>query len=327
MNGKSGDPPSTEPPGQGPESRNIPSAKPSGKTQVEVFISHKHEDEKTATLLNQRLELYGADKVTCFISERITPGADWFEKIREKLATADVLILLFTATHASWDWPLYEVGLATNIDDEVPCRVICFHPPDAAPPDPIKFAQAVKADEEGIRSFLFKFFCTSEITGCDPPINPKLAEDQSILEQLASDVSKGFKAVKPWKNYFTNFLWIIVNSGTVEKEEVPIDAWIHPESRGLEMFEFAPKPPKKEYWTWGDLLAKAGRDGDKGWINALGERFYWASQGGNLKSMTDQFTCMKTGNSFRPILNRVELRTDGSMLFEVIFVEDSMETT
>ena len=289
--------------------------------QIEVFISHKHEDESMAALLNQRLELYGAGRVSSFISERITPGADWFEQIKERLSTADVLILLFTATHATWDWPLYEVGLATNIDDDVPCRIVCLHPPDASPPDPIKVTQAVKADENGIEDFLYKFFCTSEITGCDPPINLRLAEDRGVIRQLAVEVAKGFKAVKPWKNYFTNFLWVIVDDGHVDCEEVPATAWIHPESSGLAMFQVASKPPNRDHWTWGDLLARANRKEDEAWVKALGERFYWASRGDNLKSMEDSFKCMKTGNSFRPLLNRVELRSDGSMLFEIILVE------
>ncbi|MEM9161125.1 MAG: toll/interleukin-1 receptor domain-containing protein [Verrucomicrobiota bacterium] len=290
-------------------------------TKVEVFISHKHEDETTAALLNQRLELYGAGRVSSFISERISPGVDWFDKIRERLSTADVLILLFTATHASWDWPLYEVGLATNIDDESPCRIVCFHPPDTSPPDPIKFTQAVKADEEGIEDFLYKFFCTSEITGCDPPVNSKLAEDRAVISQLAVDVAKGFKAVKPWKNYFTNFLWVIIDEGKVDEEEIPKSARIDPESSGLAMFRVTPKPPTRDFWTWGELLAKANREDDEGWIKALGERFYWASRGSNLRSMTHNFTCMRTGNIFRPLLNRVELRSDNSMLFEIILVE------
>lgn len=291
--------------------------------KIEVFISHKHEDKETAKLLHQRLDLYGAGRISSFISERIAPGADWFEKIKERLSTADVLILLFTSTYATWDWPLYEVGLATNIDDSVPCKIICFHPPDSSPPDPIKFNQAVKADIKGIDDFLFRFFCTTDTTGLEYPINPKLAEDRSIIRGLAEEVASGFKAVKPWKNYFTNFLWVIVDEGEVASEEVPDSAWVHPESSALSMFQVAPKPPRRKAWTWAELLRKANRDSDEEWVKALGERFYYASQGENLKSMTNTFTCMRTGNEFRPLLNKVELRSNGSMLFEIIMIENT----
>ncbi len=290
--------------------------------EVHVFISHKHEDQGIAELLNQRLELYGDGRVSCFISERIAPSADWFEKIRENLANSDVLILLFTATHASWDWPLYEVGLATNLDDETPCKIVCFHPPDASPPDPIKFAQSVRADRDGIDDFLYKFFCTPEITGCDPPINQKLADDRPILADLAKQVAKGFKSVQPWENYFTNFLWIVVSEGQMEGEQVPDSAWIDPKSEGLSAFGLAPKPPGKDHWVWSDLLEKANRPEDAVWIRELGERFFWASKGENLKSMTERFVSPANGQVFRPLVHRVDLRSDSSMLFEVILVEE-----
>ncbi|MEM6675349.1 MAG: toll/interleukin-1 receptor domain-containing protein [Planctomycetota bacterium] len=292
-----------------------------GEKQLEVFISHKHEDEKMARVLSERLELYGAGRVSSFISQRIAPGNDWFEEIRKKLSTADALILLFTAEHAAWDWPLFEVGLATNIDDSQPCRIVCFHPPELEPPDPIKFAQAVKADENGIEEFLYKFFCTSEVTGCDPPLNQKLAENRDPLRELAAMVAGGFELVKPWATYFTNYLWIIVEDGKVESEHVPESAWIDPESTGLAMFQVARKPPNRDAWTWGDLLRKASRRSDEAWVSALGERFYYARRGEILKSMSDTFTCLRTGQSYIPLLNRAELRSDGSMLFEVILVE------
>lgn len=289
--------------------------------KIHVFISHKHEDRAVAKILNHRLQTYGNGKVSCFISEGITPSDDWFHKIKENLAKADILILLFTATHATWDWPLYEVGLATNLDDNSPCKIVCLYPPDEQPPDPIKFAQAVKADEEGVEGFLYRFLCTPEITGFNPPINPTLADDRTMLKELAIEVARGFTCVQPWKNYFTNVLWMIVDEGKIEESGIPDDAWINAESTGLKLFGLAPNHPRRGPWTWADLKNRANREQDEAWKTALNERFYWASRGENLKSMTETFESLQSQQLFRPLVNRIELRTDGSLLFEVIMIE------
>lgn len=290
------------------------------KKTVRVFVSHKHEDKETALLLKRKLELYGGERVKCFVSEKIPYGSDWFEQIRANLAKTDLLLLLFTVTDASWDWPLYEVGLATSLADPGSCRVVCLYSPFSKPPDPIKYTQAVKADQQGIEDFLHMFFTTSEITGIEPPINIQFRDDRSELASLAKELSKGFGGVEPWSHYFTNFLWIIVDSVPLESEEVPEGAKICVESSALEMFRLTSAPPGRQHWTWGELLGKVNQSTENQWVRDLGERFYWASRGEILKTTKSTVRCMRTGQHFRPLLHKVELRPDNSMLFEVIFV-------
>lgn len=298
---------------------------------INVFISHKNEDRDTALFLHRKLELYGAGKVSCFVSENIPYGQDWFEEIRKALARTDVLVLIFTMTDASWDWPLYEVGLATDLEAEDRCRVVCLHAPNSKPPEPIKYAQAVRGDAEGLEDFLIEFFCGTDITGGESAINPGLAQDdRAEIRQLAGELAGHFTAVDPWSHCFTNFLWVEVDDVPLESEEVPVDSRILEGSSALDMFRFTQGPPGRNDWMWGDLLQKVGRSGDAAWIRDLGERFYWASRGEILKTTRSTFRCMKTDKLYRPFVHRVDLQADGSMRFEVIFVrhlEGDGETT
>ena len=288
--------------------------------KIRVFISHKHEDKGAALLLNRKLELFGGNRMECFISEKIPYGSDWFAQIRENLARANVVILLFTLTDATWDWPLYEVGLATNLDDNDRCRVICVYPPYAQPPEPLKYTQAVRADEQGITDLLYRFFCTSDITGCDPPINARFHEDRTELAEIARELSAQFGGPEPWSHYFTNVFWITIGKHPLQTQEIPPDATISPESTAFDLFRLTRNPPGRKSWTWGELLQRIQANQDDQWVTDLDERFYWASRGEILKTMHSTVTCMRTGALYRPILHRVELRHNGSMEFEVIFV-------
>lgn len=289
-------------------------------SKISVFISHKHEDMEAALILQRTLDIYGADRVNCFISEKIPYGADWYDQIRKNLACTEIILLLFTLTDASWDWPLYEVGLATDPNDTDTCKVVCIYPPYAQPPDPIKYSQAVKADQEGLTDFLFKFFCTNEITSCDPPLNPRFKEDKTELVEAARKLSAKLAGAEPWSYCFTNFFWITVDRVPLESEEIPREAKISPESSAFDLFRLTPKPPGRDNWTWGDLLEKVAASKNDQWVADLAERFYWASRGEVLKTMRSRLTCMKTGRTFRPLLHRVDLKPNGSMQFEVIFV-------
>lgn len=290
---------------------------------VELFISHKHEDKDIALKIREELEL-ASPRLNCFVSEHIPYGSDWFETIRTNLDGADILLLIFTSSTNQWDWPLYEVGLATSLDEPDRCRIVCIYPPGAEPPDPIKAFQAVEATEEGLEKFLRQLFCTKDLVEVEPVLNERLKEGEG-LQRLARELAECFTTVEPWENCFTYYLWIVVedvaNDEHVENEEVPASAFVDPESTALELFGLASKPPGREHWLWQDLLSKVGDSDDSRWVSELGERFKWASRGSILKSMTSTFESPSDESAYRPLLHKVSLRRDGAMRFEVIFVE------
>lgn len=289
---------------------------------VEIFISHKHEDKTIATTVKRELELVSS-RINCFVSEQISSGAEWFDKIRESLEKADILLLIFTASTSQWDWPLYEVGLATDLSEPERCRIICLYPPGASPPEPIKAFQAVEASPEGLERFLHQLFCTTDLVDVQPVLNERLQEGKN-LQRLAEELSGCFTTVKPWENCFTNYLWVdvdnVLENEEIEAQRVPGSATIDPKSTALKLFGLATRPPGDDLWRWDQLLDRVDQ-ADGSWVTALGERFKWASEGSTLKSMTALFTSPHDGRPYRPVLHRVKLHRDASMRFEVIFVE------
>lgn len=291
---------------------------------MNIFISHKHEDAETALILKTKLEALGGGRIECFVSEHIPYGADWFERIRDSLKGTDVLLLIFTAADRTWDWPLYEVGLATNLEDLDECKIVTLYPPGAKPPEPIKHVQAVEATEQGIKNLIVSLFCTCDISGDPEPINPRLANDDELVSQFAREFSARFQATTPWEHCFTYFFWLSIKDGNMEREEVPRDARIDPASTALSLFELSGKPPREDFWTWQGILdtfARSSENTDLQWAKDLGERLYWASKGSTLKETRSTLVSPKTGEVYRPLLHRAKLRSDGSMLFEIILVK------
>jgi len=290
---------------------------------VTIFISHKHEDKKIAQTVKQELEAVSS-RVHCFISEDIAAGAEWLTEIRQYVEKAHILLLLFTASTSEWDWPLYEVGLATDLSDPSRCRIVCVYPSGATPPDPIRAFQAVEASPEGLEVFLRQLFCSQEIVDVDPVLNERLREGES-LTRLARHLSESITTVKPWAYCFTHYLWIdvedAIDNEEIQAEAVPQSATVDPESTALQLFGLAPSPPNRDRWQWDGLLDRLDEESNQDWVSALGERFRWAAAGSQLKSMTASFTSPADGQSYRPVLHRAERRRDASMRFEVIFVE------
>ncbi len=293
---------------------------------MNIFISHKHEDAEVALLLKRNLETLGGDKIDCFVSEHIPYGSNWFNKIQESLKNADALLLIFTTSDTNWDWPLYEVGLATNLTNLEDCRIITLYPPGSQPPEPIKHVQAVEASEQGIRYLIIQLICKCDILQSEEPINPKLENDSDLIDRFAKEISSRFQSVNPWEHHFTNYLWIIVKNSNIERNEVPRDARIDPCSTALEMFGLSRQPPGRDFWVWQDLIDAFSRGNNRAnnndlWIKELGERFYWASRGSTLKETRSTLLSLtNTEEIYRPLLHRAQLRPDKSMLFEVIFV-------
>jgi hypothetical protein len=146
---------------------------------VRVFISHKEEDKELAFATRHLLEAQ-CNNLRCFVSGS-DYSHDWLNTIKSELASADVLLLLFTSPAKQWDWPLYEVGLFTPLDDNLPKRAIVYLYSGEHRPAPLKHLQGVRVDPKKlqyIEDFLTKFYKTAEITGIEPPLLARIAKKE-----------------------------------------------------------------------------------------------------------------------------------------------------
>lgn len=291
------------------------------QTPCKIFISHKSDEKETAELFKEKLETYAAGKFECFISEQIPHGKDWLDEIRRSLLEARVLLLLLTRPEIPLDWQLYEAGLATSLREPGRCRTVCFHPEGVSPPDPVKHYQAVEATKAGIMQFLKQLFGGQEIVDAEPPINEAFANSDNEVNSVAEELSKRFRVAKTWEQRFTNYLVLRHDGAPIEENKIPPTLAIAEDSKALQMFNMAQAPPDRPHWTWQDIEERLNADEDKQWISELGERIYWASRGDILNSTAATFVCRKTNVPHRPILHRCEQKPDGTMLFEILFVE------
>jgi hypothetical protein len=75
---------------------------------LQCYLSHSHTDLKPArTLRNLLLQRFGA---RVFISEDLSAGENWQEKLRSRLKEADFVIALVTPASVSDSWVLHELG-------------------------------------------------------------------------------------------------------------------------------------------------------------------------------------------------------------------------
>ena len=128
-----------------------------------VFISFKSAYKPMAEVFREQLDLLGGNDIEINMSTDIAASKNWREWIREKIMDSNLLILLFTAPKGTWDWCLYEVGLFREPADLDKRPVVCVHNPNYETPDPIKDLQSVKANLDGLKEFLKKFYGTVDV--------------------------------------------------------------------------------------------------------------------------------------------------------------------
>jgi hypothetical protein len=96
-----------------------------------VFISHRHQDEKIAHCIATFLRSLSGARIDVFNSSSAKYqgprlGRSIEGELKTALATCGIVILVYTDPSADWGWCMWECGVATNPNDQVPTRVIVF---------------------------------------------------------------------------------------------------------------------------------------------------------------------------------------------------------
>lgn len=205
-----------------------------GDGKLKIFISHKHEDERTARGVKCAIERYGAGRVEIFLSENIPIGTNWFKWIRRRLSESQMLILIFTDATITWDWPLYEAGLFTKLDDIENQSLICLHSDNLKPPRPLRHLQAVPAQVPKVTQFLKELFTDTKYKGLSIPLNPAMAEQPEELNRASNEIVDLISRRKLNTDFFTNFLFL--NIGNLNNGQIPDHSTVISNASTLKLF-------------------------------------------------------------------------------------------
>ena len=283
--------------------------------KIKIFISHKHEDERTAIGLKAAIERYGAGRVQIFLSEDTPTGSNWINWIQKSLSKSNLFILVFTDASRNWDWPLYEAGLFTRLDDIEGRPLICLHSENLTPPPPLRHLQSVPANIDEIKRFLKNLFVRANLQGISKPLNPAMAEQPEELERAATEIVDLVSRHTVKIDYFSRYLF--VNIGYSENGSIPKTAKVISNSSTLEMFGLG-----NGDWTWEDILTQANKDDDRRWLSELENAICDASKGRLFKSIQATFKSRKEAKQYRPMLYRLDTLADGSRIAKILFTED-----
>lgn len=91
-----------------------------------MFISHATADSLSAAVVKESLQLVLSDRVELFSSsspDAIRAGADWFREIENRLASADALVVVVTATSLERLWLWFEIGVVWLKWLQSKCRI------------------------------------------------------------------------------------------------------------------------------------------------------------------------------------------------------------
>lgn len=289
--------------------------------RINIFISHKHEDQQTACCIRDELKALDdpkAPRINFFLSEDILGGDNWYQWIKERLVETNLLLLLFTDSSRNWDWCLYEAGLFDRLDDSHRRRIICLHSSHTSPPGPLQNLQAFKATPARLRVFLEQLFVGTALLGIAAPVAPWLERATETLNAVAQTISRLIDRVPERTHYFNKYLFIEVQDPAVLTEDaIPSDAKVTANDETWAIFDKQPGT-----YTWGDIEEKACQNEDQRWVGELAHAIYTAANKGIPKPIQAIFHSRKDAKLYIPNLYRADTMANGSIEFKVLFQEE-----
>jgi hypothetical protein len=289
--------------------------------KINIFISHKTEDEQTAMHVRKILKDFDDDETPMMefsLSEEIPGGEKWYEWITSKLKSSNLLILLFTDPTLNWDWCLYEAGLFDLLDGDHHRRTICLHSPATDPPAPLKHLQAFSANTEGTTKFLDQLFLGTDLTGLQKPIAKWLNKVPEKKKKAAKEIAQLINRIPEKTEWHTKYMFIHVSDPRKLKEDhIPSDAKVMSTEKTFELFD---RPDGA--WTWKDIEEKVRLKDDQRWLDELAMSMKAVAEGNLPEPIQALFHPLRGSMLYRPILYRADKLADGSIKYKILFFED-----
>ncbi len=167
-----------------------------------IFISHKHADKQIALTVAQFIKEKTANRVAVhdsssaeFEGPRI--GKNLNDELKNALAQADVVILIYTSEDEDWQYCMWECGLAIDPWDEHPTDVVVLQCGSASPKP---FADTLRVDARDLESLTA--FTQAFLTSADffPNLKGKISEfnpEDRTLKKYAKELYDNLATVIP----------------------------------------------------------------------------------------------------------------------------------
>lgn len=133
------------------------------KSKNTVFLSHAVEDASVAQAIKTEIDKVFGNGLTVFVSSipgAISPGADWFNSIRERLLATDAFFVLLTPNSIERQFVWFEIGFSWYRRDNKECEMYALCTPPIDPgrlPEPLCRLQATSlSNEDQTRAFFKK---------------------------------------------------------------------------------------------------------------------------------------------------------------------------
>ena len=187
-----------------------------------VFISHRHADKKIADAIRNTLQEWGRGDISIFQSTDPESGpgigAPLDEELKAALFSTSVVLLVYTFTNQDWSYPMWECGVATDVERET--KIVVFQ---CTNDDPKLFHHQVRVrvtDDVEIRKFTWQFHKDPKFfPGFDEAFAPSIQESalDSISDTLYERLIKVIPAKKLEPVYRWDFLTLELDSTHVKE--------------------------------------------------------------------------------------------------------------
>jgi hypothetical protein len=154
-----------------------------------IFISHKHDDHAIASVFNKHFQLWNVPQEQIFQSSDYRTstviGEPLKAQLKQALAEAKLVLLIYTAPDKDWEFCLWECGVATDPVDETPTRVALYQAGGQSSrvfQDDVVF----KLDADDIAKFVTQFHKVKGFFKTGEAFNPSVTAD--ILETRSKDL-------------------------------------------------------------------------------------------------------------------------------------------
>ncbi len=264
------------------------------------------------------------------MSQDIPNGTPWRDWIKTELKNSDLLLVLFSGPSRDWNWCNYEIGLFTPLTDRPEKPIVCIHPPEQLPPDPIDDLQSLPCKIDELQDFFGKLFEGHYSDGVS--INSAAAQNESSMREIATRIheERAHHGESDNRLYYTRHITIKMLSEDNEPPELTEDAIITGDRLSLEIFGIVQRSTSNP-WTWGsfkEYLSKsaqnAGADSDRllgEFVNSVNS----ACKDEMISPSDFRIASLSSGKRYQPVIHRRDSYYDGTYRIRVLFIQIAEE--